>query len=269
MPSSVVKTFSEKVSERKSMQSHSAPWQTTKHGYDLEWSNVQNVIIGSNSIATKAAMEKALELGYIPVALTNSLQGEAKDVAQMFVKFTQYMIQVFSSCGTKQANMKLMEAELEVIRCGISKLQLKQIEEAICQAGNSHKAVCIICGGETTVHVKGEGKGGRNQEMVLAYALEINKVLETKSLSMADYYVEFLSAGTDGQDGPTEAAGAVVNTDVIPQAKSSNLDPQRYLDNNDSNTLFNSLQQGSYLVQTGLTGTNVMDIQLLLVQPTN
>lgn len=267
MPASVVKTLTAKVSEKKS-RSVSAPWQAAQQSDEAEWSHVQNVIIGSNAIATKAAVETAYNLGYIPVILTNSLQGEAKSAATMFTKLSKYVVLAFANSGTKHTNTHLSAAELDVVHYGISKYEIKQIEDAISQAYNSHKAVCIICGGETTVQVKGTGKGGRNQEMALAFAIQINKILESEEMKCAaDYHIEFFSAGTDGQDGPTDAAGAIVSKGLVKSATAANLDLQSYLDNNDSYTLFKTLEHGTCLVQTGLTGTNVMDIQLLVIKP--
>lgn len=249
------------------MQVSSPPW-TPVQRYEAHWSHVQNVIIGSNSIATQAARNLASSLGYVPVILTNTLHGQAKIAAYMLAKLAKYLVLTFSDCGTKQIDKDLTAAELDLISCGLAKSDLKKMEEAVSQANNSHKAVCVICGGETTVHVTGTGKGGRNQEMALTFALQLNEQLaDTDTKYIEDYHVELLSAGTDGQDGPTDAAGAVVNRDIIDLATKSQLNVKEYLDNNDSYNLFKLLAEGKHLVQTGLTGTNVMDIQILIVQP--
>ena len=79
--------------------------------------------------------------------------------------------------------------------------------------------------------------------------------------------VAFLSAGTDGIDGPTNAAGAIVDQDLCNEARVQGLDPLIYLQNNDSNTFFNFYNGGKNLIITGHTGTNVMDIQIILIQP--
>jgi hydroxypyruvate reductase len=107
---------------------------------------------------------------------------------------------------------------------------------------------CIITGGETTVTIKGDGLGGRNQEFVLAAAIEIAGV---------DPIVVF-SAGTDGTDGPTDAAGAIADGATLGRKP----DARRYLDRNDSYRYFAPLGD---LVMTGPTNTNVMDVRLLLV----
>ena len=120
------------------------------------------------------------------------------------------------------------------------------------------EAGCLISGGETTVTVKGNGLGGRNQELALAFAIEIEGL---KGITM-------LSAGTDGTDGPTDAAGAIVDGETVSKAKTLGLDPERYLNTNDSYNFFkrlDSLTGERHHVITGPTGTNVMDIQIILV----
>lgn len=112
---------------------------------------------------------------------------------------------------------------------------------------------CLISGGETTVTVKGEGKGGRNTELALGFALEIEGING----------ITLLSAGTDGTDGPTDAAGAIVDGQTIVKAKNLNLDAREFLDNNDSYTFFKQIDS---LLITGPTGTNVMDVQIILIE---
>ena len=92
----------------------------------------------------------------------------------------------------------------------------------------------------------------------------LSALISMADMNMADDRVTFTSIGTDGQDGPTDAAGAY----ITPQCMlGSPLTPQHYLDNNDSYSYFCQLNRGDNLIQTGLTGTNVMDIQVLLIQP--
>ena len=111
---------------------------------------------------------------------------------------------------------------------------------------------CIISGGETTVKLRGRGLGGRNQEFALAAALDIAG-LEN---------VVVLSAGTDGTDGPTDAAGAIAGGQTLARAALAGLDARRYLDDNDSYRFFAALGD---LVKTGPTNTNVMDIRVMCV----
>ena len=112
---------------------------------------------------------------------------------------------------------------------------------------------CVIAGGETTVSIQGRGKGGRSQELALACAIAIDG---WEGISL-------LSAGTDGTDGPTDAAGAFVNGATCKRARRMNSDPRDFLLTNDSYTLFASLGN---LLKTGPTRTNVMDIICMLVQ---
>lgn len=257
----------DKATEKKSRREVS-PGQLSAESFQSNWEHVHNVIIGSNYIATQAALQKAENLGYVPLLLTSTLQGEAKRAAVMFAQMAFYIIHSFDNLKPDQGNVTLSVAEIGLIKLGVSKIQLKQLEAAATEAYNSRSGVCIICGGETTVNVCGDGTGGRNQEMALAFAIEYKNIIANLNSKIFDkYHVEFLSAGTDGQDGPTDAAGAVVNRFVIPAALSAQLVPSDYLTNNDSNTFFKSVQSDNCLIQTGLTGTNVMDIQTLIVKP--
>jgi glycerate 2-kinase len=111
--------------------------------------------------------------------------------------------------------------------------------------------MCVLAGGETTVHVKGNGKGGRNQQFALACAIALK---ETSDLIM-------LSAGTDGSDGPTDAAGAIISSDTYARAIKAGLDPLASLHNNDAYSFFNHT---GGLLKTGATHTNVMDLIVTL-----
>ena len=112
---------------------------------------------------------------------------------------------------------------------------------------------CVISGGETIVTIRGQGLGGRNQEFVLAAAHEIAGLKN----------VTIVSAGTDGTDGPTDAAGAIADDTSIARAQAAGLSASEFLANNDSYHFFDKLGD---LVKTGPTGTNVMDIRVLLVK---
>jgi glycerate-2-kinase len=114
-----------------------------------------------------------------------------------------------------------------------------------------NRKIALISGGETTVTVKGKGKGGRNQEMVLAASRKIE-----------DENIVFTSIATDGIDGNSDAAGAIADGNTIRRAKEKNMKPEEYLENNDSYSFFKKLND---LLICGSTGTNVMDIQLILI----
>jgi glycerate 2-kinase len=113
------------------------------------------------------------------------------------------------------------------------------------------RPACVIAGGETTVTIKGTGTGGRNQELALAASLDIEGMDN----------VLILAAGTDGTDGPTDAAGAIASGITLQAAKELGLSARDYLANNDSYHFFKAIGD---LVTTGPTGTNVMDIILIL-----
>jgi glycerate 2-kinase len=112
--------------------------------------------------------------------------------------------------------------------------------------------LCLVSGGETTVRVTGKGKGGRNQELALSFAMAIE----------GEPRIVFLSAGSDGIDGPTDAAGGIVDGKTAALARAAGLDPIRALSENDAYTL---LDRCGALLKTGPTGTNVMDLQIALL----
>ena len=125
----------------------------------------------------------------------------------------------------------------------------------ICRTGRPMaKPACIISGGETTVTIRGKGLGGRNQEFCLASAIEI--------AGLPDKMV-VLSGGTDGNDGPTDAAGAVVDPHTVDRGGKAGLSAIEYLDNNDAYHFFEKTED---LLMTGPTNTNVMDVRLLLIR---
>ena len=185
--------------------------ETPKKGHPV-FERVENIIIGSNKIATEAAAKKAMASGFETTVLSSEIQGEARDVAKWLAK--------------------------KAIECRARKI-----------AG---KKICLISGGETTVTVKGNGLGGRNTELALAFAQEIAG-LEG---------IILLSAGTDGTDGPTDAAGAMVDGQTTRKADVKGLNPVAYLQDNNS---YAFLKNTDELIITGATGTNVMDIQIILL----
>ena len=113
---------------------------------------------------------------------------------------------------------------------------------------------CLVAGGETTVTVHGDGIGGRNLELALAAALALKG---TRRITLA-------TMATDGIDGSADAAGAWVDGDTVARAREQGLDPDAALENNDSGTFFSDLGQA---IRPGPTGTNVMDLVLVLIDP--
>ena len=184
-----------------------APMEETPKPGDPHLARVQNLIVGSNRLAMDAAASKAKELGYRTLVLSSSVDGETREIARMHAAI---------------------------------------VKEILSAGRPVRRPACLLSGGETTVAVRGNGLGGRNQEFVLAAAL----ALEGSGPATV------FSAGTDGLDGPTDAAGAIAD-ERTPLAGA-----RRFLDNNDSYHFFEKLHA---LVKTGPTGTNVMDVRILLV----
>jgi glycerate 2-kinase len=130
---------------------------------------------------------------------------------------------------------------------------LAHMREALARSEGLGRPVCVVSTGETTVHVTGRGKGGRNQEFALAAA---------GVLAGLDAPAVMASVGTDGIDGPTDAAGAVADATTLARAQAAGLAPARYLSDNNAYALFDALGD---LVHTGPTGTNVGDLQVILL----
>jgi glycerate 2-kinase len=185
---------------------------TPKAG-DPIFQKVQNLLIGNNQLALVAAKEKAEALGYNTLVLSGSIEGEARKVAIDHVVMAR---------------------------------------DVLSSSGPIRPPACIISGGETTVAIRGDGLGGRNQEFALAAAIEID-VLEG---------VVVLSGGTDGTDGPTDAAGGIVDGTTVQRGRDKGLDARSYLERNDSYPFLKTV--GDLLI-TGPTLTNVMDLRLVLI----
>jgi hydroxypyruvate reductase len=177
------------------------------------FSRTQNLIVGSNDLALNAARDRAKTLGYNPLVLSSFIEGETRDVARVHAAIAKEI----------RANQRPLRAP-----------------------------ACIISGGETTVTIRGNGKGGRNQEFALAAAMDIDGLDG----------VVMLSGGTDGTDGPTDAAGAIADGMTARRARDRRLNAREYLADNDSYSFFDPLGD---LIRTGPTGTNVMDVRLVLV----
>jgi glycerate 2-kinase len=185
---------------------------TPKPG-DVALSRVQNLVVGSNGLAVSAAAEKAKELGYNTLVLSTRVEGEAREVAYVYA--------------------------------GIAKEIVASGQPIVAPA-------CVISGGETTVLVRGQGKGGRNQELALSAAIQLAGCEQ----------VVMLSGGTDGTDGPTDAAGAIVDGLTIERANQKDISALAHLKNNDAYHFFKPLDD---LIMTGATGTNVADVAFVMV----
>ena len=186
--------------------------ETPKPG-DSVFEKVQNIIVANNRLALEAARRQAEAFGYHTTILSSRVEGESRTVAMSHAVLIK---------------------------------KIAQSNEPL------RRPACVISGGETTVTVRGDGLGGRNQEFVLAAAIEINGIDS----------VVVLSAGTDGTDGPTDAAGAIVDSSTIQRGQSKGLDAAEFLARNDS---YHFLQATGDLFITGPTFTNVMDLQVMLI----
>jgi len=180
---------------------------------DPLFERVTSVMVASNIQALEAAQAEAQRLGFQTMILSSFIEGETREIARMHAALA-----------------------LEVRASGHP----------------LRPPACLITGGETTVTLKGTGKGGRNQEFALAAALDIAGSPD----------VVILSAGTDGTDGPTDAAGALADGDTVARARAVGLSPQAALAGNDAYPFFERLGD---LIITGPTRTNVMDVRLVLV----
>jgi glycerate-2-kinase len=202
--------------------------ETAKAGEPV-FGRVHTFIVGDNMAALEAARAEADRLGFEPLILTASDKGEARRAAANYAAFL--------------ANMA-------------------------CSVQSAPKPFCFLAGGELTVTVKGRGSGGRNTEFVLASLVEFGKeyLEEIFGESCGDSGLDWLilSLGTDGIDGPTDAAGAWADPSTLAKGRELDLDPAAYLSDNDSYGFF---QKTGGLILTGPTGTNVMDVRIFLLGP--
>ena len=186
--------------------------ETPKPG-EAVFDKVSNILIGSNILALRQAKSEAESLGFNTIILSSSIEGETREASR------------FHTAVAKE----------------------------VLSSGNPvPRPACILSGGETTVTIKGNGRGGRNQEFALAGALEISGIEK----------IVLLSGGTDGTDGPTDASGALADHTTVERAETMGMNPNAHLENNDAYPFFQKL--GDLLV-TGPTHTNVMDVRIILV----
>ncbi|MFV9506287.1 MAG: glycerate kinase type-2 family protein [Oscillochloridaceae bacterium umkhey_bin13] len=184
--------------------------ETLKPG-DPILAGVSNLLVGDNRTAAEAALAAAHQAGFQPVLLTTSLEGEAREAGG----FLAAILREIATSGQPVA-----------------------------------RPACLIAGGETTVTLRGDGKGGRNQELALAAMAGLAGLTNVALVALA----------TDGGDGPTDAAGAVVTGTSLARAQGLGLDPHAHMARNDAYPLFAALGD---LLQPGPTGTNVNDLTLL------
>jgi len=186
--------------------------ETPKPGSD-KFKNCFQTLIGTPQKSLQAAADVAAQAGYQPLILGDSIEGEASEVAK--------------------------------VHAGIAKQVIKHQQPV--------KAPCVLLsGGETTVTVRGQGKGGRNAEFALALCIALGE----------NDAVHALSADTDGVDGSEDNAGVIVTPDALSRAETLGLDAGKYLLNNDGYSWFKALDN---LVVTGPTLTNVNDFRAIVI----
>lgn len=186
--------------------------ETPKYG-DPVFERCSNHLVANNRLLVEAAASKARKLGFNTLVLSSEIEGEARDVGRFFAS----------------------------------------VAREIGFSGNPVQApACILAAGETTVTVRGQGRGGRNQEMALAWAVK---------MQAWNHPTCFASVATDGTDGPTDAAGGLVDPFTCCRAIELNYEPTKFLRSNDSYTFLKAVQD---LITTGPTHTNLMDLQILL-----
>ena len=214
-----------------------------------------NVIVGSNTVLVESARRKAIELGFKPYVLTTQLEGDATSFARTF---TELVLRLKTNTAESQhePHIKSLLHQLNV-----------DVTTYESEGGFSGEKICLIMGGETTVKVVGEGRGGRNQHFILS---ALCRWRELYSGLPPDHSrgVCILSAGSDGQDGATDAAGAVCDGEMLEEVLCKDLDVHGYLVKCASYDFFSDYSFLGGLLKTGLTGTNVMDIQLALIDRT-
>ncbi|MCF4150835.1 glycerate kinase [Dethiosulfovibrio sp. F2B] len=155
------------------------------------------------------------------------------------------------SAAAEKADQLGYETEILAEDLNCEARQAGSFLAAIARKRGRDKPRALILGGETVVHLKGEGKGGRNQELALSAAVGMDEVENAVVASV----------GSDGTDGPTDAAGGMVDGDSISRMRASGIDPIALLEDNDS---YRALKASEDLIITGPTGTNVNDLILLL-----
>lgn len=244
-----------------------------------QYIHTQNVLIGTNSIATESALLAAEKLGFHSCVWSHSVQGEARVLGEALATFAYNCLLEMNQRDSTQMESPHVQGIPAPFIKDLFNYSLPEMRESFLKLDSSFQEllhdkphlVCLISGGEPTVTVTGEGRGGRNQEMALAFAIKLHELSgakESANKKGKDTLIPccvFVSVGTDGQDGPCDAAGAIVDGKVVRHALEQGLDPRAFLTNNDSFNFFSMLDQGKHLIKTGLTGTNVMDVQLLVL----
>ncbi|XP_055920243.1 glycerate kinase [Eupeodes corollae] len=208
-------------------------------------------IVGDNKVATEKSVSESVSLGYNPFILSTSIQGSIEEVIALYKLLLESLRKYQKEEITEDDFQELFPFDCRIFKHFIKTVQMSM------KAG---KPLLLILAGEPTVHVTGSGVGGRNQELAMRMSLEFftNPLLRD---------VCFLSAGTDGIDGPCPAAGALGCSLVVEEfLKTKEMQAfESYLGQNDSYNFYKDLCGGGFHVVTGHTGTNVMDLHFILI----
>jgi hydroxypyruvate reductase len=198
--------------------------------------------------------------GYLEKGAAGKIADTPKPGDTAFKKCSQVLVgtnlQALQAAGQKAQglgyNTMILSSKIEGEAREAAKFFTAIAKEILSSNNPMEPPVCVLAGGETTVTISGNGLGGRNQEFALAAAMAIDGVNN----------VIVLSGGTDGTDGPTDAAGAIADGTTLARARAKNMDPKDFLRRNNSYGFFHKLDD---LIMTGPTRTNVMDIYMLLI----
>lgn len=257
-----------------------------------KFKHVENIIIGSNSTALHAAEAAAKGSDLESAILTSAVEGDVKDVSYAYAKLTKLACHALERKFSNKQDFTAAANKENVEILKISSEKLEKTFDSLSKLGTG-KGIVLLGGGEPTVVVRGSGTGGRNQELALRFSLDWLSEI-AKDPTLAKYFVLFLSAGTDGQDGPTDAAGAFGYAAVRPKIMSNlgellekkkatripeqlreldekikqieELLPEQVLKRNDSYNFYSKFEDGRDLVKTDLTGTNVMDLHFIYIK---
>lgn len=201
-----------RIIQTRNLEVDETVWEALHEPLPRSLTNVETTVIGSLNELCNYAKSQAESLGYKTFLMTSSLQCEARDAGSF----------------------------LAAIARGLER-----------ESSSFSKPCALILGGETVVNIRGNGKGGRNQELALSAAIGMKDLQKTV----------LLSVGSDGTDGPTDAAGGIVDGFTVSRMQRSSYCPMEVLKNNDS---YHGLLASGDLVKTGPTGTNVNDLIILL-----
>lgn len=210
---------------------------------------IQHVVIGGLGDALRGAEIKARRFWPDSITLSTRVHGDADDTACALADLCSHLL-------LNTPIHPSLQHQLE--SSGVCPSQLQRVIDSRLLS----RPLCLLLGGECSVKVRGVGgRGGRCQQMSLSAAARLH------SLRCADGHVLLLFCGTDGADGPTDAAGALCHEGTAWAAHSQGVSVEQYLNENDSYGFFSRVDGGRWLVKTGPTGTNVMDLMLLLILP--